>query len=184
MTQPKSKCNSRISRLLVGLLALAAPLAHAGDDSCDDYYKRHNKADLTASAVSVTNIARVHDIPAYQNLAVTIRNVGNLRIGELDTSPVPHANEIAVDVKGRRFIGALPAPLEAGGATTVNFLVPAKFFANCETIAVRIDATRAAGQFGCNCYANDDASFRFVQIVGREACFHVIPRPPLPHPGR
>lgn len=151
----------------VSLLAQAAP------DSCDDYFQRHNKADLVPIALRVSNVPKDGDLGPWQQAELRVQNQGSEPF--LDNSApgglISHVRQLQISIVHtvtiqhyRRtfthtFQGFMQAPLNGNAQTTVRFTLPANEIKNCEKVDVIVDSNRQVGQHGCEVFANDKANF-------------------------
>ncbi len=167
---------------LIAPAVLFQSVALATDDGCEDYFQRHNKADLVPVSASLTNVPHSGDISGYQSLDVVVLNTGNLPLSGPTTGLI-QAKQAMIAVTPlaggttETFQAWVGTPLKPGAKWTLSAVLPTGRFANCTKVSIRIDARRTAGQHGCQCYANDVAQFQ-LHIAGAPRCFHHIPHKP------
>src|SRR5262245_1741419 len=67
------------SRIILAAVVAGAS-AFSADDSCDDYFQRHNKADLVPVSAYTEKVPRSGDIAGFDTLNVVFKNIGNQAI--------------------------------------------------------------------------------------------------------
>jgi hypothetical protein len=157
-----------LALLLLGSFLGGRPLS-ADVDDCNDYLTRHYRRDLKPISVSFRRLA--WSVLPVTALRVTVKNVGEVAVGERG---VPRA--IRVRLGALVMKGSFSGTIEPGATRAIDLGVSKMGrFSHCGARTVRIDTTRTAGQWGCNCFTNDEAVVRTYELGNRRLCLSFGP---------
>ena len=148
------------------ILGIGAGEIRADVDDCDDYLMRHYRRDLKPVAVIFSN-KKYSPVP-MTDLKLKVKNVGEVAIGS-DTEP----KSIKVDFgAGIVRTGSYSGKIQPGASRVINMGHSGQgIFSHCQKRTIQMDITRTAGQWGCQCFANDTEQVTFYKNPSRVLCF-------------
>lgn len=146
------------------VLTLAAP-SLAQVDACDDFLMRHNRRDITPSAISFGSATLNGELK--QRVTITAKHVGEVAfVGK---------KPIAIVVDGKLAHTSTPDRIDPGQSVVFQLYFDKGTFPIIGSYKVSIDVNRTAGQWGCAVFSNDTKTLSNGVIIKP----FPLPRPPL-----
>lgn len=156
-----------ITAILLALSPLSASAYEA--DSCEDLSFRLYRADLAPGGVRFQEV-QSDEFGDHLLAEVFVKNVGTVKLGP-SSAPDGGFNVAPIRISIAGFVteGYVSLPLAPGASQKVHVRLPLGAIQHCEVVDIWIDMTRTAKQKGCDCFDNDAAKKRAVEL-GEPSC--------------